>query len=96
MCHGVVSGPSSTEKPDKNVCTISLGYSDLLINLAYGTIQQVRIQKPDGTIVATLPGCGAHECNYSMLRYEHGKYHITVLTTEGSVESDITWDPTKY
>jgi hypothetical protein len=72
-----------------------VGRTDLLVNLAYGIVQQVQIQKLDGTIVATLPSCGAHECNYSLLHYEYGKYHVTVLSTEGNFAGDITWDPTK-
>lgn len=94
-CHGILSGPLSTEHPEKNVCVYSVGRTDLLINLAYGIVQQVQIQKLDGTIVATLPGCGAHECNYSLLHYEHGKYHVTVLSAEGNFAGDITWDPSK-
>jgi hypothetical protein len=94
-CHGVLSDTPPTERPKKNVCAFSVGRTDLLVNLAYGIVQEVQSQKPDGTVVATLPGCGAHECNYSLFRYEHGKYRVTVFATEGIYDCDIEWDPAK-
>jgi hypothetical protein len=92
MCKGVLSVKPPVVRSEKIQCHIFVGNTDLLISLSgTGHIQQVRIQGPDGKLVATYPGCGGDECNYSMLRFEHAMYHVIVISSVGTFQGDINW-----
>ncbi|MBS1593999.1 MAG: hypothetical protein JST90_06720 [Bacteroidetes bacterium] len=91
-CRSFLSADHPTVRSTDLKCHIRLSQQQLYVDLGgAGHISQVRIQRPDGTLVATHPGCGTSQCNYSIAHLPSGIYHITVLSTTASFDGDIDW-----
>ncbi len=90
-CRSFLAVPSYDIRKENIQCNIWVRRQQLFIDLAHsGQITEVQLRR-DGVRIATYPGCGTSECNYSLSQLPSGHYQVTVVSTTASFDGDIDW-----